>query len=129
MNALISLDAKQLAISQSIDRSLELPKPFAQDLFLTAFAVTGNVFGLPEWALTLKIGDRLKLFRDTKNRFDKNSIVIKDDAGNRIGFVPMNKNEILARLLEGGKALYAKVSKCFADESDFEICVEIYMEA
>lgn len=129
MNALISLNAKQLAISQCVDKSLDLPKPFAQDLFLTAFAVTGNVFGLPECSLKLKIGDKLKLFRDTKNRFDKNSIVIKDDAGNRIGFVPMNKNEILARLLEGGKALYAKVSKCANSESDFEICVEIYMEA
>lgn len=130
MNALVFVETKQLALGQAAGKGMELPKPFAKDIFLTEFAVAGNILSVPTDAKKLTEGSRLKLFRDTKNKYDKNSIVLKDAAGNRIGFVPMSKNEILARLLEAGKGLYAVVSKDIAEFDDcVEICVKIYLEA
>ena len=71
----------------------------------------------------------LKLFRDKNNRYDANSIVIKDKNGSRIGYVPTTKNEILARLLEGGRALYANVIKTKTLSSGVKrIDIKVYME-
>lgn len=129
MNALVFVDTKQMLVSAGEGKGLDMPKPFAKDIFLTEFLVAGNIFGLKTNTESLVEGTKLKLFRDKKNRYDRNSIVIKDDSDNRIGFVPVAKNEILARLLEAGKAMYAKITKShsFSDGS-LELTVGIYLE-
>lgn len=130
MNALVFVETKHMALGEAAGKEFDLPKPFAKDILLTEFEIVGNILSVPASAKELNEGSRLKLFRDTKNKFDKNSIVVKDDADNRIGFVPMSKNEILARLLEAGKGLYAVVSKNVTDiDETIEIRVKIYLEA
>lgn len=130
MNALTCIEAKQIGLASAMGKGLDLPKPFAKDILLTEFMVVGNTFGLTVDPVTVAEGVKLKLFRDTRNKYDKNSIVIKDCEENRIGFVPMNKNEILARLLEAGKEVYAVVSKNVANiDGNVELTVKVFMEA
>jgi len=130
VNALVFLETKKLALAEAASKGLDMPKPFAKDVFLTECPVVGNTFGLTVDPLTVAEGTRLKLLRDTRNRFDSNSIVIKDSKDNRLGFVPMDRNEILARLLEAGKDVYAVVSKCVTElDGRVELTVKIYMGA
>lgn len=130
MNALTFIETKQIALADALGKGLDIAKPFGQEILLTECQVVGNTFGLTVDPATVVVGTKLKLLRDKRNSFDKNSIVIKDVQGNRLGFVPMAKNEILARLLEAGKDIYAVVAKCDVDvENNIEICVKIYMGA
>lgn len=128
--ALTFFETKQIALASAMGKGLEIPKPFTQDVFLTECPVVGNTFGLTVDPMTVAEGTKLKLFRDNHNKFDKNSIVVKDGADNRLGFVPMEKNEILARLLEAGKDVYAVVSQNVSDvDGNVEFCVKIYLGA
>lgn len=130
MNALTFIETKQIALADALGKGLDFAKPFGQEILLTECQVVGNTFGLTVDPATVVVGTKLKLLRDKHNSFDKNSIVIKDAQGNRLGFVPMAKNEILARLLEAGKDIYAVISKSDVDvENNVEICVKIYMGA
>lgn len=130
MNALTCIEIKQFGLASAMGKDLDFPKPFAKDILLTEFLVVGNTFGLTVDPVAVAEGVKLKLFRDTRNKYDKNSIVIKDCEDSRIGFVPMNKNEILARLLEAGKEVYAVVSKNVASiDGNVELTVKVFMEA
>ena len=92
---------------------LEVPKPFSQPICLvpqTRVAGTMHVTGIDELAGKLSEGDRLRLERDPGNTRDRWAIRVFDGEGNRLGFVPADINEILARLMDGGKRLYAEVA-------------------
>ena len=92
---------------------LDVPNPFAHPICLvpmTRVAGTTHVKGIAEIAERLSEGDRLRLERDTRNRYDQWTIRVYDDAGNRIGFVSADVNEIPARLMDGGKSLFAEVT-------------------
>lgn len=92
---------------------LDVPKPFAHPICLvpmTRVAGTTHVKGIAEIAGHLSKGDRLRLERDALNRYDQWTIRVFDDAGNRIGFVSADVNEIPARLMDGGKSLFAEVT-------------------
>ena len=54
-------------------------------------------------------GDGLRLERDTKNRFDHWAIRVLDARGRRLGFLPADNNEIIARLMDGGKRIVGEV--------------------
>lgn len=130
MYELISLEEKQLDFVGKIGKELSVPLPFSKPILLTECEVVGNTFGLMVEPAGVRVGTRLSMFRDPFNKYDKNSIVIKDGAGTRLGFVPMSKNEIIARLLEAGKCVYCVVTECVVGiDGDLELNVAIYMEA
>ena len=122
-NEIALVMTKELGLTQANNLG-ELPKPFAKDILLTTFELQDPVFGTTAKEMDLPHGCRLQLFRDRKNRYDKNSIVLKNAAGDRVGFVPISKNEILARLLEAGKVLYATVT-----QAQKAVKIKIYLEA
>ena len=128
MNALTLVETKQIALADALGKGLEIAKPFGQDILLTECPVVGNTFGLVVDPDSVTEGTRLKLLRDKRNKFDKNSIVLKDGEDNSLGFIPMAKNEILARLLEAGKEVYAVISRCvIAADAKVELSVKIYL--
>lgn len=49
------------------------------------------------------------LEREPENPFDALAILILDAQGNKLGYVPQAKNEILARLLDAGKLMRARL--------------------
>jgi hypothetical protein len=68
--------------------------------------------------------------READNKYDKLAIRIDDADGRKLGYIPRKKNEVLARLLDGGKLLYGKVAAVeFSDYSNWvDITVKIYMK-
>lgn len=93
--------------------ALDVPKPFAQPICLipqTRVAGTSHVDDIDELAAALHEGDRLRLQRDASNGYDRWAIKVFDRAGRRLGFVSADVNEIPARLMDGGKRLYAQVT-------------------
>lgn len=92
--------------------SLTIPKPFERDVFLfdTYVAGTTHVEGIEELAPYLDIDDKLDFFREPDNHYDKKAIVIKNNDGVKIGYVPRVDNAVFSRLMDAGKLLYGKIT-------------------
>lgn len=91
---------------------LTIPKPFSHPICLvpsTRVAGTTHVKGIRDLANHLAEGDRLRLQRDAHNHYDQWAIKVFDASNNRLGFVSADVNEIPARLMDGGKSLFAEV--------------------
>ena len=90
---------------------LSVPVPFQNRIVLiedTRVAGTTHIRGIDGIVEGLEIGMDLRLEREPGNLAD--CWAIRVYAGDdRIGFVPADCNEILARLMDGGKALSAKL--------------------
>ena len=88
---------------------LSVPVPFQNKIVLiddTRIAGTTHIHGIDGIVVKLEIGMDLRLERDPGNLADRWAIRVfaREE---RIGFVPADCNEILARLMDGGKALSA----------------------
>ena len=106
--------------------------PFVQELFLLEceIAGTGFVKNMEEKAKALTAGAVVSLVREPDNKYDDLAIRIDNSDGEKLGYVPRKQNEVLARLLDGGKMLYGKVAEVeFAEYSSWvTITTKIYMK-
>lgn len=92
----------------------EVPKPFSQPICLaptTRVAGTTHVDDIDELAQDLVEGDRLRLERDPRNRYDRWAIRVMDAHDRRLGYVPADINEMPARLMDAGKRVYGQVTE------------------
>ena len=100
-----------IGISETAGTSLSVPIPFENPITLieeTRVAGTTHVPRIDAIVAELKCGCELRLQREPDNLADPWAIKVL--AGEeRIGYVPADCNEILARLMDGGKALSAKL--------------------
>ena len=85
-------------------------KPFAKEIFLLESHVAGTSHQpVKEIEPGLSVGALLPFQRDPTNKFDALAIRIHDEAGHTLGWVPKEKNEVLARLMDAGKLLFGKL--------------------
>ncbi|MDD5960233.1 MAG: HIRAN domain-containing protein [Methanobrevibacter wolinii] len=86
-------------------------KSFDEDIYLINIHVAGLYYieYIDEILSDMKIGDILKLSREKCNRYDSYAILIKYN-NKKVGYVPKNKNLILANLMDGGKELYGVIT-------------------
>ena len=56
-----------------------------------------------------------------------NEIIRLDQNNNKLGYMPRQKNPILARLMDAGKLIYGTVKSVKNDESYINIEMEIFM--
>ncbi len=111
--------------------ALDVPKPFSQPICLapdTRVAGTTHVEGIEDLARGLSEGDRLRLERDPRNRYDRWAIRVLDARGRRLGYVPADVNEILARLMDAGKCLYGEVTGIDLVGSWWRIAMGVWMD-
>lgn len=108
---------------------LVAPKPFERDIFLfdTYVAGTTHIEGIEELEPHLKANDRLELFREPDNQYDKQAIVIKTTNGVKIGYVPKQDNVIFARLMDAGKLLFCKIVSKEVKGSWIKIQIKVYL--
>lgn len=90
---------------------LNFSTPFAREILLLECYVAGTTYreNIEEIAEWLETGANLRLQREPENKFDPSAIAVYDAQNNILGYVPRAKNEVLARLLEAGKYLSAKL--------------------
>lgn len=92
-------------------------KPFLKDIFLIKTYVAGldYIDYLDDIFPLIKSRDKLDLFREASNEYDKHAILVKFN-GQKIGYVPRKDNYVLSKLMDGGKQLYGIVESFGVDE-------------
>lgn len=111
------------------DGSHNLTMPFAREIFLLECHVAGTSFR-PEIANIepdLQPGAKLRLQREPQNEFDEFAIALYAFKNFHVGYVPKTKNEILARLLDAGKSLSAKLVAQERSGSWLKLNIEIFL--
>jgi hypothetical protein len=75
----------------------------------------------------IRPGDRLTLTREPDNRHDRNAIRV-DWNGQQLGYVPRAENRAVARALDAGEKLEARVSKLRDDPDPWQrVEFEVYL--
>ncbi len=75
----------------------------------------------------IQLGDRLTLTREPDNRHDRNAIRIEWN-GQQLGYVPRAENRAVARALDAGETLEARVSKLRNDPDPWQrVEFEVYL--
>lgn len=97
-----------LALADDIEK---LPEPFSREIFLMECRIAGTTFVKDVGTKTEKLaeGDVLALRRDPDNAYDDRAIAVHMAGDVRIGWIPQERNEVVSRLMDAGKMLYAKV--------------------
>lgn len=108
---------------------LVIPKPFERDIFLFKTYIAGTKFvdGITEHVKDVAIDTRLDFFREPDNEHDNRAIVVKNKAGEKLGYVPKKDNVIFSRLMDSGKLLFGKVDEITVNDGKVNIVVGIYL--
>ena len=109
---------------------LSVPMPFANRIVLLEdahIAGTTHVRGIDEIAEQMQEGQELVLKRDTGNTQDAWAIRVLFD-GKKVGYVPADRNEVIARLMDGGKKVGATISDKELLGTWHKIHMEVYLD-
>ena len=105
----------------------ELIKPLIKEIHLFDSFVAGTTHLDDKSVLeTIREGDVLS-FRREDNKFDSNAILILNEEGRKLGYVPEKDNLVFARLMDAGKLLKAKIISINKKGSFTQIGVGIYL--
>jgi hypothetical protein len=109
--ALTTFEQKQLALLHAhFTPGGGISTPFARDIFLLETHVAGTTHGAARRIEpTLLPGSPLVLRREPDNPYDEHAILILTEAGEKIGYIPRDRNEIPARLMDAGKSLFSRL--------------------
>ena len=109
---------------------LVLPEPFVREIFLVECRIAGttHVENIDAKTAALEPGSILKFLRESDNKYDALAIQILNDRGERIGYVPRDKNEVLARLMDGGKLIYGQVQDKELIDDWWKIKIKIFLK-
>lgn len=105
----------------------DIIKPLVKEIHLFDSYIAGTTHLEDKSILEeIKVGDMLSLQREN-NKFDSNAILILNDKGQKLGYVPEKDNLVFARLMDAGKLLKAKISRIEQKGSFKQIGVGIYL--
>ena len=109
-NALVKIDPATLALISGAFDQRGLPMPFTREIFLIETHVAGTTHvPIKDVEPVLSENDLLVFQREPDNKHDKLAIRIHDRDGHKLGYVPRDNNEILARLMDAGKLVFGKL--------------------
>jgi len=111
MDEIIKIDGNNIINILNNKSGLDIGKPFSQEIFLIEVHIAGttHIDNMDVLEPKLIEGVEVQFFREPDNQYDNKAIVVKDKDGNKLGYIPRDKNEILSRLMDAGKLLYGKV--------------------
>ena len=117
------------ALVEVLHREKALPKPYGTEILLlqTMIAGTTHVVGIQELEPFLQPGDRLELIRVPSNPSDPWAIKVYNRDRVKLGYVPQKENQILARLMDAGKLLYAVLTAKAWKGNWLQLWIDIYM--
>jgi|TARA_B110000914_G_C15334276_1_gene386179 hypothetical protein len=110
--AIVKIDPKYLEIIRTSLDKTGMPKPFVQEVELLDCNIAGTTFlNLKDIEPKLKKHQLLVLKREPKNNYDNKAILILTEDGQKLGYVPQEKNEILSKLMDAGKLLFGRLDE------------------
>jgi hypothetical protein len=106
-----------------------VPLPFVKEIFLMECRIAGTTFveGISQKTDQIEPGTVLGFIREPDNQHDKLAVMILNHNNEKIGYIPKEKNEVLARLMDGGKLLFGKVESKRTAGNWLQIEVRVYM--
>ncbi|REJ85194.1 MAG: restriction endonuclease [Bacteroidetes bacterium] len=108
-NELITINPGLLAVIQGHDSAL---LPFVRELLVLECHIAGTSYlDLEEIEPKLKEGDKFLLIREPENKHDEFAVAIFTQEKEKLGFLPRDRNETIARLLDAGKMIFASMVK------------------
>lgn len=109
---------------------LDIGRPFSKDILLIEVHIAGtsHIDNMYKLEVNLNEGTEVKFFREPSNKYDEKAIVVKDNEGNKLGYIPKDKNEILSRLMDAGKLIYGKVKNKEKVGEWVKIEMEVYLK-
>jgi len=131
MNEVIRIDETNIVSLLNSGKGIfDVGKPFSRQIYLISARIAGAYYvdGIHDLIEKIKAGAKLRFIRETDNKYDKLAILVKDQNNNKLGYVPREKNPILARLMDAGKLIYGTVKTINNDDSYINIEMEIYMD-
>lgn len=105
--------------------------PFSAPILIierTRIAGTTHVPHILDYAAQLQRGQMLRFARETENQHDRWAISVFDAEDHKLGYMPVDCNEIPARLMDGGKRLFGKVAGVQQRGSWTKIDMEVYLD-
>ena len=126
--AMVKIDPKYLEIIRTSLDKTGLPKPFVQEVELLNCNIAGTTFlDLEDIEPKLKKHQLLVLKREPKNEYDGNAILILTEDGQKLGYVPQEKNEVLSNLMDAGKLLFGKLNEKTWVDNWLKLDVQVYL--
>ena len=126
--AIVKIDPKYLEIIRTSLDKTGLPKPFVQEVELLNCNIAGTTFlNLEDIEPKLKKHQLLVLKREPKNEYDGNAILILTEDGQKLGYVPQEKNEVLSNLMDAGKLLFGKLNEKTWVDNWLKLDVQVYL--
>ena len=105
-----------------------IPTPLAQTIELLRCEIAGTAYHrTAESAAALARRPALALVREPDNAHDADAIAVHLD-GRKVGYVPRRHNTVLARLLDAGKCLQARVVGLNDPEDGPRVDVRVVVE-
>ena len=126
--AIVKIDPKYLEIVRTSLTNKGLPKPFVQEVELLDCNVAGTSFlDLDDIEPKLKKHQLLMLQRELKNEYDNNAILILTEEGQKLGYVPQDKNEVLSKLMDAGKLLFGRLNEKNWVDDWLKLDIQVYL--
>lgn len=110
------------------DKSVsDIIKPLVNEIHLFDTFIAGTTH-LEDQSVLDEVaeGDKLSLRRE-ENKFDDKAILVLNQGGSKLGYIPEKDNLIFSRLMDAGKLLIAKVSDIQMHGSFHKIRIGIYL--
>ena len=126
--AIVNIDPKYLEfVRTSLDEE-GLPKPFVREVELLNCNIAGTTFlDLDEIEPELRKHQLLMLKREPKNKIDDKAILILTEDGQKLGYVPKKKNEVLSNLMDAGKLLFGRLNKKTWVDTWLKLDVQVFL--
>ena len=119
-----NLDIKKEALIYN-PKKLKMPnKTFLMD---THIAGTKYINKIQILQANLKPGDKLLLFREPENPYDRNAILVKNCNKEKLGYIPKDDNTNLAAMMDEGRKVYAEIVRKKLHEKYVEICISVFL--
>ena len=125
-------DERGLALT-NLMHGVGIGASLAKDIFLTYQMVVGTRFygGADIILRELNPGEKVSLVREPENPYDKRAIMVIDEDGRKVGYVPRHQNAILSSLMDAGKYIYGIVAepreKDLAPSEGGAVWIKLYM--
>ena len=125
---IVKIDPKYLEfVRTSLDEE-GLPKPFVREVELLNCNIAGTTFlDLDEIEPELREHQLLMLKREPKNKNDNKAILILTEDGQKLGYVPKNKNEVLSNLMDAGKLLFRRLNEKTWVDTWLKLDVQVFL--
>ncbi|MEI6556687.1 MAG: HIRAN domain-containing protein [Paludibacter sp.] len=125
-NGIVKLTPELLALMGTGD--INALAPFSREIYLLDIVVAGTSFcsNVDELEPLLLPDTVLKMIRQPENEHDKLAIGIYLN-NQRIGWVPMEHNIVISRLMDAGKAFFCRVEYTQRKANWLKIKAKIFM--